>query len=449
MPFRVVEGEGFKCYSKTLEPRFDLPSRTTVARDCLKIYIEEKARLKKSMKGHRICLTTDTWVSIQNLSYMSLTAHWVDSDWNLHKRILNFCLVSDHKGETLAEKLEECLLEWDIGNIFTLPVDNASSNDVVVSYLKAISKDWEGVILKNEFLHIRCCAHIVNLIVKSGLKFINSSITKIRNVVRYVRSSPLRSDQFKRCVEKEKICDKSSLSLDVETRWNATYLMLQSAVKFEKAFTRFAKENKSYFSHFGEAGLPNALDWAQARELIFILKPFSRVTVRLSGSQYVTSSTFFHDFILLHDMLVQLAESNNSHWSEMATCMKKKFDKYWDNVAVLNPLLFMAVALDPRFKLKYLKFCTDLIYDQVKAKEFTSIIKGGLNRLFDWYVKDASSVGVTAYSHLPPVKLNIEDLKDDPSLLLASQFAVHLEEIESKESNSELSRFLKDKCEKI
>uniref|UniRef100_A0A0A9FJH0 BED-type domain-containing protein n=1 Tax=Arundo donax TaxID=35708 RepID=A0A0A9FJH0_ARUDO len=157
MPFRVVEGEGFKCYSKTLEPRFDLPSRTTVARDCLKIYIEEKARLKKSMKGHRICLTTDTWVSIQNLSYMSLTAHWVDSDWNLHKRILNFCLVSDHKGETLAEKLEECLLEWDIGNIFTLPVDNASSNDVVVSYLKAISKDWEGVILKNEFLHIRCC----------------------------------------------------------------------------------------------------------------------------------------------------------------------------------------------------------------------------------------------------------------------------------------------------
>jgi hypothetical protein len=33
MPFRSVEGEGFRRYSKVLQPRFEPPSRITVARD--------------------------------------------------------------------------------------------------------------------------------------------------------------------------------------------------------------------------------------------------------------------------------------------------------------------------------------------------------------------------------------------------------------------------------
>ncbi|KAL6861856.1 hypothetical protein ACP4OV_017556 [Aristida adscensionis] len=434
MAFSVVEGEGFKYYSNTLEPRFELPSRITTARDCWRIYLEEKVKLKKSMKGHRICLTTDTWTSVQNLNYMTLTAHWVDKDWKLQKRILNFCLVPDHKGDTIGEKIEECLLEWDISHIFTITVDNASSNDSAISYLKTISKDWEGVILSNEFLHIRCCAHIVNLIVKSGLKYISTSITKIRNVVRYVRSSPGRSDQFKKCVEKEKISDKSLLSLDIETRWNATYLMLESAVKFEKAFNRLSKDNKNYATHFGEAGLPNALDWAHARDFIAILKPFFKVTERLSGTLYVTSSAFFHDFLLMHTELVKLAEGNDYDWSAMAVRMKEKFDKYWGNVAVLNPLLFMAVALDPRRKLKYIEFCSRHMYDQEKAKEFVSTIEKGLTRLFDWYVQAASGPSDCAriYTQLP-LTIDMEEHGDDPSRLLASQFAVHLEEIESRE----------------
>jgi hypothetical protein len=141
MPFNVVEGEGFREYSKTLEPRFELPSRFTVARDCMKIYLEEKTRLKKILNGHRICLTTGTWTSNQNLNYISLTGHWVDDNWKLHKRVLNFCVVPDHKGETLGEKIEECLLEWGIGNILTITVDNASSNNTAISHLKTVSKD--------------------------------------------------------------------------------------------------------------------------------------------------------------------------------------------------------------------------------------------------------------------------------------------------------------------
>jgi hypothetical protein len=35
----------------------------------------------------RVCLTTDTWTLVQKLNYMVITSHFIDSDWNLHKRI--------------------------------------------------------------------------------------------------------------------------------------------------------------------------------------------------------------------------------------------------------------------------------------------------------------------------------------------------------------------------
>ena len=94
LPFRFVEGYGFQRYSTTLQPKLrikDIPSRQTVARDVIGIYGVEREKLRGALKGRRVCLTTDTWTSIQNLCYMSLTGHFIDDEWKLHKRILNFC----------------------------------------------------------------------------------------------------------------------------------------------------------------------------------------------------------------------------------------------------------------------------------------------------------------------------------------------------------------------
>ena len=60
---------------------------------------------------------------------------------------------------------------------------------------------WRCKVLNNEFLHVRCSAHILNLVVQDGLKEYNEYVIKIRNTVRYVRLSPARLDAFKKCVE--------------------------------------------------------------------------------------------------------------------------------------------------------------------------------------------------------------------------------------------------------
>ncbi|KAK9985753.1 hypothetical protein SO802_030704 [Lithocarpus litseifolius] len=130
----------------------------------------------------------------------------------------------DHRGETIGRKIEMYLHEWSVDGIFTLTVDNASSNGATIKFLQTLTKDWKGTVLEHEFLHIRCCAHILNLIMGDGLKKIDASIARVREAMRYVKSSPNRNQTFRSFMERLGIESKCLLSLNVPTTWNSTYL---------------------------------------------------------------------------------------------------------------------------------------------------------------------------------------------------------------------------------
>ena len=319
---------------------------------------------------------------------MFLTFHWIDNEWKLHKRIINMIQVANHKGEMIGKCIKSCMLSWGIDRILTVTVDNASANDLAIAHIKKISKRWSQTVLGNEHLHVRCCAHILNLVVQDGLKELDESVVKIRNAVRYVRSSPSRLLAFKQCVEKEKIEAKSSLCLDVETRWNSTYLMLEAAEKYEKAFKRLLEDEFKYVLYFDSdkcLGPPEEIDWQNVRVLIKFLRMFYQVTLKFFRSLYVTSNIFFHEIVEIHARLTQLSKSNDTLLSSMANRMKIKFAKYWEDANKINKLLFIAVVLDPRFKLKYVEFCLFEIFDMKKASELFVSIETALNRLFKFY----------------------------------------------------------------
>lgn len=240
-------------------------------------------KLKKYFKTlpSRICLTTDTWTSIQNLSYMCLTAHYIDADWKLHKKIIIFCPISSHSGEVIGKAIERCLLDWEIDRIFTITVDNASSNNVGMMYLKRKLNSWKRS-LQGDYLHRRCVAHILNSVVKDGLKEYSDSIKKIPSAVRYVRSSPYRLQRFKTCAKTKKIDTKSIVCLDIETRWNSTYLMLELALKFQKAFDLIETKDSKYVADLiGKDGLPTDRNWEYANTLLPFLRIFYDSTNKL------------------------------------------------------------------------------------------------------------------------------------------------------------------------
>ena len=78
--------------------------------------------------------------------------------------------------------------DWRIEKVMTITVDNVSSNDTAIAFMT--KRFTKGLICNGEYLHVRCSAHILNLIVCDALKEHNESISRIRNGIRYVRSSP-------------------------------------------------------------------------------------------------------------------------------------------------------------------------------------------------------------------------------------------------------------------
>ena len=100
--------------------------------------------------------------------------------------------------------------------------------------------------LDEKFLHMRCLAYVINLVVSDGLTDVGDSINWIRWTVRYIRQSPSRLAKFKTCIVIEKLVFTTSLCLDVYARWNSTYLMLAAAQQYEKAFGTFFEEDQTF-----------------------------------------------------------------------------------------------------------------------------------------------------------------------------------------------------------
>lgn len=87
---------------------------------------------------------------------------------------------------------------------------------------------------------MRCVAYIINLVVGDGTKQkeIHKAITVVRALIKYMRQSPLKLKRFKDAASFEGMETKKWLCLDVPTRWNSLYLMLDIVEKYELVFER-------------------------------------------------------------------------------------------------------------------------------------------------------------------------------------------------------------------
>ena len=77
----------------------------------------------------------------------------------------------------------------------------------------------DSLLCDGQFFHMRCCAHILNLIVQEGLKVASETLDKIRQSIKYVKASKRRMKSFLECVSQVGGIDtKIGLRLDVCTR---------------------------------------------------------------------------------------------------------------------------------------------------------------------------------------------------------------------------------------
>ena len=114
LPLKFVEYEGVRAILSYLHEEVKHISRNTAKSDVLNLYKKEKCRLKRLLESipGRVNLTSDLWTSIATDGYLCLTAHFIDDDWRLQKRILNFCFMPPpHSGVAICERIYNLLVD--------------------------------------------------------------------------------------------------------------------------------------------------------------------------------------------------------------------------------------------------------------------------------------------------------------------------------------------------
>ena len=99
----------------------------------------------------------------------------------LNKSIISFKTINTpHSGKNIATLINDKIIDLGFRDkIFTITLDNAFNNDASIQRLKRF---WQIKEDRVKLFHVRCCAHILNLIVKDGLKQVDSTLEKIKDI---------------------------------------------------------------------------------------------------------------------------------------------------------------------------------------------------------------------------------------------------------------------------
>ncbi|KAL5706065.1 hypothetical protein ACHQM5_024276 [Ranunculus cassubicifolius] len=412
LPFQFVEYEGIReafRYAAYANQELNLVSRNTVKSDIIKIHGREKGKLKKMMLTcpGRICLTSDLWTSIANDGYISLTAHYVDDDWKLQKRVISFSYMpTPHTGNAICEKIHSLLADWGIEKkLFSITLDNATSNLTFVNLLRSQLNLQEALLCDGDYFHIRCCCHIINLVVHEGLTAIDNSVLKIRESIKYCRGSQGRKKAFYDSVRHVSLPCSKGLRQDVATRWDSTFYMLESAVFYKRAFMHLSLTDSNY------KDCPTREEWVKVEKICEYLGLFANVTKLFSGTLYPTSNLFFREMFLIQDAIKKAIASDDEFMNMMGEKMKEKFGDYWTKH---NIILAMAVVMDPRYKMNFVEYAFNAIYGNNSE---TKKVRTNLDNLLDLYVKTYSAATTSATQQQDGAQTQLHNTRHGNDLL--------------------------------
>ena len=146
-----------------------------------------------------IFLTSDIWSGNAKEDYISVVAHFVNADWELEKNVISLRLIEvSHSGVNIATRIAAVVEEYGlIDKIFSVTLDNASSNARAMNTLTPIFAGYLGPDPSPSVVHQRCACYVITLIVKSGLKRLKPYIKDFRTGINFLNSSNQRIAMFK------------------------------------------------------------------------------------------------------------------------------------------------------------------------------------------------------------------------------------------------------------
>ncbi|XP_055904989.1 zinc finger BED domain-containing protein 4-like [Eupeodes corollae] len=338
-PLRLVEEPQFGKFVSLLCPAYRLPTRKTLSQNLLpQLFLKLEQEVKTKIENApAICLTTDAWTSINNQSFIAVTAHYIDSESaQLCSNLLGCTEYNQsHSSDNMCAFLKDQISKWKIDQkVGAIVSDNAKN------ILSAVQKgNWRS---------IGCFAHLLNLVVQAALQNIEDTLKKVKSVVEFFKRSTQALYKLKE-IQSQMDLPTLKLKQDVPTRWNSTYDMLDRILKIKNAVIATLAIVRNELSLNNE-------DWDILERILPILKIFLDITVEISSEKNVSLSKVIVYCRLLKFEISRFTEQLSD--PQIPECVRKFVKKIQEEVQSRfnnlekNFLYAEATIFDPRFKNK-------------------------------------------------------------------------------------------------
>ncbi|KAI1282001.1 putative AC transposase [Halotydeus destructor] len=341
LPFSLVESEAMKTLISHLKPdkTVTLPTRKTFVRRLKEKLDLKRAELKSRLRevSNWISLTTDIWTSRNNIPFAAVTAHFVGQTRRLEAILIDFVeMPFPHSGYAIARMLEDVCERYQIQErVRFITTDNASNNLAAMKQLTA-SRRLTNL---NGTSHVRCLSHVLNLIVHKAIEDKNPDIGRLREVMSFLR----HPKQAQLLLETAETLNQTAIKplLDVPTRWNSTYDMIDRGLKLKTCMRHLLDTHKDY-QHLDLS----ETSWVNLELMSKFLEAFYEATKLMSGSSYTTLSYVIPVMQSLRRHCEQAL--NEPSLQPMASKALSKMSDYQE--VLYTSTAQMAAWLDPRFK---------------------------------------------------------------------------------------------------
>ncbi|XP_073729765.1 E3 SUMO-protein ligase ZBED1-like [Misgurnus anguillicaudatus] len=300
LPISVVEGDGFRELINFIQPDYSIPSRGTVTNRLKDQYEQKKEELKMALSSvEKIALTTDCWTALTRESYITITCHYIDCEWQMKSAVLLTESFSDrHTSEKLAERLNEAVASWGITAKVIACVHDNAKNIVAANDRTRVS--WGSV---------ACFAHTLQLAINDGFNiYLNRVIAAAGRLVQHhstVATKALRDKQVQMKLPPHRLIQSC------KTRWNSVSDMFAWLVEQRWAVTAVLSERT--VTKLADARILELKDeyWQLMEDVAPVLAALKCATTVMSTESEVSISNIYPiTFGLLQSHLMRNEEDS-------------------------------------------------------------------------------------------------------------------------------------------
>lgn len=379
---RIVESKNLQKIFDLFGTTYKLPNRKQINNDISRTYDVnlEKIKFIISNNKSRFSISADIWTAISKDSYLGIKLHFIDNDFILRTYTIGFINFNEsHTGENMSKIISDTLTNFNIINVQSFTSDHASNNLACVRLLKEKYQNMN---------FIGCFAHLLNIILQSGLLKNNVLIEKVRKIIKTINKSSTLLKNINDLAVSKKL-PFYSLKFDVSTRWNSTFFMLESLVN-----------NETLICALSETNTFSAVEWNDIKNIVLLLRPFNNLTNLISGVLYPTIAYCYSLSLEIKKIINNF--STNAHTKKH---MKEMLAKYETYTKSFNDCYYISMILDPRFKCALL----DLNDKQKYIDKLKTIYKS--------YKPQTNNIIITNSKHFSPFPINNTESNEIDSYL--------------------------------